>query len=136
MGRVKKQIRTQGSTGYTSEFWYDLMGNLNQLSYPSTCGTRRKVQYAFNGNGELDKLSDITTTAFDYVTGTTYSPLGTMATMTLKNQVVTTVGWDKRGLNSSILTEKPSVTTFLNLGYDYYDNGQFGRSNGIRTNLT
>jgi RHS repeat-associated protein len=125
VGRVKTANRTVSSTAYNMSYAYDLMGNLDTLDYPSSSGTRRKVQYAYkSGTGELDKVSDITGTAFDYVTGTTYSNLGPLATLSLNNTVSTTLDWNKRGLITGILTQKSGSTTHLDLDYTYYANGQ------------
>ena len=125
VGRVKNANRTVSSTTYNMAYAYDLMGNLDTLDYPSSSGTRRKVQYAYkSGTGEMDKVSDITGTAFDYVSGTTYSNLGPLATLSLNNTVTTTLGWNKRGLIIGIFTQKSGSTTHLDLDYTYFTNGQ------------
>jgi hypothetical protein len=80
------------------------MGNLTRIEYP-TVGTpaRRKVEYVYNSAGELDKVQDTTGTVFDYVARVTYSPLGTPQQLNFANTVQTTLGWDKRGVVTSIL---------------------------------
>ncbi len=124
MGRVLSANRTVSGITYAMGYTYDLMGNLLTLSYPSSSGIRRKVEYTFNANGELFQAKDITGTAFDYVTNTTYSPLGTISQLDLGNGVRTTLGWTKRGLVSSVLSQKVGGSANLNLTYSYYLNGQ------------
>ncbi len=121
MGRVKTANRTVSSAVYAMGYGYDLAGNLTSLSYPSG----RVVEYGYNPSGELSKVTDGTDPAarFDYVTGTVYSPLGPLAQLDLANSVRTTLGWNNRGLLTSLLTQKVTGTTHLSLSYSYFNNG-------------
>ncbi|MGH7554516.1 MAG: hypothetical protein ACREMQ_16040 [Longimicrobiales bacterium] len=132
LGRVLTANRTASSTVYAMAYTYDLAGNLSSISYPSSSGTRRKVDYFYNANAELNIVRDTTGTAFDYVTATTYSNLGPMQQLDLGNGVRSTLGWNKNGEMTSLLTQKVGGTTHLSLGYTYFNNGQIQEiSNGL-----
>ncbi len=120
LGRVLTANRTVSATAYNIGYQYDLMGNLTQLTYPSG----RKVSYTYAASNELSKVSDVTSTSFDYVTGTTYSALGTLQQLSLANQVSTTLGWNNLARLTSILTQESGSPALLNLGYSYFANGQ------------
>src|SRR5437899_2337660 len=79
-------------------------------------------QFAFH----LQQQSDhrVTSTNFDYVTGASYSPLGTLQQLNLANQVATTLGWNNLARLTSILTQKSGSAALLNLGYSYYAHDQ------------
>ena len=83
MGRILTANRTVSATPYTIAYQYDYMGELTQLSYPSG----RNVSYTYSSSAELTKVTDITSTNFDYVTGASYSPLGTLQQLNLANQM-------------------------------------------------
>ena len=79
MGRILTANRTVSATPYTIAYQYDYMGELTQLTYPSG----RKVSYTYSSSAELTKVTDVTSTNFDYVTGASYSPLGTLQQLNL-----------------------------------------------------
>src|SRR6267143_2716020 len=120
MGRILTANRTVSATPYTIAYQYDYMGELTQLSYPSG----RKVSYTYSSSAELNKVTDVTSTNFDYVSGASYSPLGTLQQLNLANQVATTLGWNNLARMTSILTQKSGSAALLNLGYSYYANSQ------------
>ena len=120
MGRILTANRTVSATPYTIAYQYDYMGELTQLTYPSG----RKVSYTYSSSAELTKVTDVTSTNFDYVTGASYSPLGTLQQLNLANQVATTLGWNNLARLTSILTQKSGSAALLNLGYSYYANDQ------------
>ena len=120
MGRILTANRTVSATPYTIAYQYDYMGELTQLTYPSG----RKVSYTYSSSAELNKVTDVTSTNFDYVTGASYSPLGTLQQLNLANQVATTLGWNNLARLTSILTQKSGSAALLNLGYSYYANSQ------------
>ncbi len=134
MGRVKSANRTVSGTPYAMSYAYDLLGNPTSLTYPSG----RVVEYAYSSTtGELNKVTDGTNSLakYDYVTGTVYSALGPPAQVNFGNAVRTTLGWSKRGLATSILTEKqpqPPGPAYFNLSYTYFANGQIQQiTNGL-----
>src|SRR3989441_2558178 len=120
VGRILTANRTVSATPYTIAYQYDYMGELTQLTYPSG----RKVSYTYSSSAELNKVTDVTSTNFDYVTGASYSPLGTLQQLNLANQVATTLGWNNLVRLTSILTQKSGSAALLNLGYSYYANDQ------------
>jgi RHS repeat-associated protein len=137
VGRVLTANRTISSTAYAMSYAYDLMGNLTSMNYPSSSGTRRKVDYAYTTTGDLNKATDTTGTAFDYVTAAQYAPLGTLQQLDLGNSVRTTVGWNKRGFSTSLLTQKVGGSSYLQLTYSHFNNGQIQQIvNNLVTNQT
>ena len=85
------------------------------------------MSYTYSSSAELNKVTDVTSTNFDYVTGASYSPLGTLQQLNLANQVATTLGWNNLARLTSILTQKSGSAALLNLGYSYYANDQIPR---------
>jgi len=132
VGRVLTMTRTVSSTAYAMTYEYDYLGNVLKLSYPSSSGTRRKVEYAFNSNGESTSVKDITdgnpNNHFNYVSSAQYSNLGPLSQMdfgSASNPVRTSLGWNSRALISSILTQVTGGgATYLNLGYVYHADGK------------
>jgi RHS repeat-associated protein len=121
LGRILTANRTVSGTPYTIAHQYDFMGNLTQFTYPSG----RIVTYAYNASAELSQVHDATSgPGFDYVTGASYSPLGTLQQLNLTNQVSTTLGWNNLARLTSILTQKSGNPALLSLGYSYYANGK------------
>jgi RHS repeat-associated protein len=133
LGRVLTANRTVASVPYTVAFEYDRMGNGTKLTYPSG----RVVEYAFNTAAELNKVTDATNPSakYDYVSSTVYSALRPVEQVNFGNSVRTTLGWNKRGKATSIVTEKqpqPPGPAYLNLAYSYYNNGQIQQiTNGL-----
>ena len=82
------------------------------------------MSYTYSSSAELNKVTDVTSTNFDYVTGASYSPLGTLQQLNLANQVASTLGWNNLARLTSILTQKSGSAALLNLGYSYYANSQ------------
>jgi RHS repeat-associated protein len=136
LGRVKTANRVISGTTYAMNYTYDFVGNPTAINYPSSSGTRRLVEYAYHASGELDKVTDGTNPSakFDYVTGTTYSNLGPPQQVNFANAVQTTLGWNKRGLVTSIVTQKSPSPTHLSLNYAYYASGQIQEiTNGLNS---
>ncbi len=124
MGRVLTANRTVSGTTYAMSYAYDYMGDLTRINYPSASGIRRLVEYSYNAAAELFKATDITSTPFDYVSNTTYAPLGLASQIDLGNSVRTTLAWNNRQVLSSLLTQKVGSSSFLSLSYTYFGNGQ------------
>src|SRR2546425_6531196 len=120
VGRILTANRTVSATPYTIAYQYDYMGELTQLTHPSG----RKVSYTSSSPAQLNQGTDVTSTNFDYVTGASYSPLGTLQQLNLANQVATTLGWNNLARLTSILTQKSGSAALLNLGYSYYANSR------------
>lgn len=130
VGQVLTANRTVSSTVYAMTYVYDLKGNLTSMTYPSSSGIRRKVDYAYAASGELNKVSNTTDifSTFDYVTGAIYSPLGTLQQLDFYNSVRTALTWNKRAQQTSLIAQKVGGSEYLNLGYDYYANGQIWKA--------
>jgi RHS repeat-associated protein len=126
IGRVVTANRIVSGTTYPMSYSYDLMGNLLSVSYPSSSGTRRLVQYGYSSAGELNKVTDATNPGanFDYVTGATFSPLGSLATTSFGNGVQTSVSWNSRTWLTSLATNKTGGSSYISFSYLYFNNGR------------
>ncbi len=126
VGRALTANRIVSGTTYAMSYAYDFLGNLTSISYPSTSGTRRLIQYAFSSAGELNRVTDATNPGanFDYVTAATFSPLGSLASISFGNGVQTSVSWTPRAWLNTLVTQKTGGSTYFSLAYTYAINGR------------
>ncbi len=126
VGRALTANRILSATTYAMTYAYDYLGNPTSVSYPSSSGTRRLIQYAFNSAGELNRVTDATTPGanFDYVTAATFSPLGSLASISFGNAVQTSVSWTPRAWLNTLVTQKTGGSTYFSLAYTYAINGR------------
>lgn len=84
LGRVTQQKDTRGSLNFTTDYTYDLAGNITGLTLPSG----RTVTYTLNSNGQVSGVSaKVNGTDTTLASSITYLPFGPLKALTYGNSL-------------------------------------------------
>jgi len=109
-GEIAKEIRTNGSTTFSTEYGYDKNGNTTTMKYPSG----RTINYSYADN----KIATILNNGTVLATNITYKPFGGLNALTFGNGISQTNAYDQQYRLTNIIAQG-----IQNLTYRYDNNG-------------
>ncbi|MBI3661432.1 MAG: hypothetical protein HY234_00050 [Acidobacteria bacterium] len=126
LGRATQLQKVINSTTYTTQYAYNLAGELTAITYPSG----RVVQQSFDTVG---RLSSIASGGSNFADTIGYNTAGQVTGFNYGNGVAASFGYSADRLQLTSLSYVKNTTTLLNLGYNY---GAAGSNNGQILGIT
>jgi RHS repeat-associated protein len=126
MGRITQVSKAVGTVTYSTQYGYNLAGEINKLIYPSG----RIVTPGYDG---LGRLSQVTDAANSYLTNMGYNSAQQPTGFNYGNGVVASFGYNDH-LQLSTLKYSLNAGDLLNLTYNYQD--AQGHNNGQIQGIT
>ncbi len=107
-GQTKRETKVIDNHTYTTEYSYDMNGNIKTIMYPSG----RVITYNYSN----DQVISVMNNAANIATSITYKPFGGMSSIAYGNGIIGNIGYDNQYHITSI-----TAGTILNLSYSSYD---------------
>ncbi|MGH9745216.1 MAG: RHS repeat domain-containing protein [Candidatus Acidiferrales bacterium] len=134
LGRVTQLQKVISGTNYTTNYTYNQVSQLKQVTYPSG----RVVQQSYDAIGRLCAVAQsstaCTTNTNPYATGYNYdNPASQLKGFNYGNGVAATFGYSADRLQMTSLKYSKGATTLFSLNYSY---GPLGSNNGKILSIT
>ncbi|RJQ43130.1 MAG: hypothetical protein C4538_12520 [Nitrospiraceae bacterium] len=114
MGRILTETKQIDGINYLTEYSYNLIGNISQITYPG----ERKITYAYDQNNKVVSVSETHLGATKILAEhITYLPMGDVTSMTYGNGVTVARGYDDRNNPASLVTHNSKLQTLTSLLY-------------------
>jgi len=115
LGHLTEVKETRGALTFTTEYAYDLAGNITGITLPSG----REITYARNANGQVSSVTaDVAGSPVNLAASITYLPFGPISGFTYGNSLTFSATYDQDYNPTS-----RAVSTIYNHTYDTDDNG-------------
>lgn len=123
LGQLIEVKETRGALTFTTEYEYDLAGNVTKITLPSG----REIDYTRNANGQVTQVdADVASTSTTLASSITYLPFGPMDGLTYGNSLTFSATYDQ----DYYLTNRTVSGSIYNHTYDTDANGNITQIGG------